>query len=103
MVKPITLDNVVEVHPEPLWDNVLLVQWDDESRSGLVLPETAKENVFVFFKVVAVGSDVDACIAPGDKVATGLSSGGRIHGFEYGKRKYVLANQRSVVAIIPKG
>ena len=85
---------------KPLGDRVVLkvLEAEEKTASGIVLPDTAKEKPQIA-EVIAVGTDEDLvkCIKVGDKVLYGKYSGTEV---ELDGKKLLILSMSDILAIV---
>ncbi len=84
---------------KPLGENVLIktIEEDTKTKSGLVLPDSAKEDRPQEGKVIAIGEDKKIKVKKGQKVIFAKYSGTEI---KRDKEKYLIIKNEDILAVI---
>lgn len=84
---------------QPLGENVLIkaVKEDSKTKSGIVLPDTAKEDRPQEGKVIAIGDDKKIKVKKGQKVIFAKYSGTEI---KIDKEEYLIIKSEDILAIV---
>ena len=84
---------------KPLGENVLIktIEEDTKTKSGLVLPDSAKEDRPQEGKVVAIGEDKKIKVKKGQKIIFAKYSGTEI---KQGKEKFLILKNEDILAVV---
>lgn len=83
----------------PLGENVLIktIEENIKTKSGIVLPDSAKEDRPQEGRVIAIGEDKKIKVKKGQKVIFAKYSGTEI---KQGKEKYLIIKNEDILAIV---